>query len=278
MEKEAMDDWDDQEASHAFLSSLKKGDEVAVRDDLYDFQLLLDAVKLTRRKGIPFRLIDSGTLDILRLEWLANEGAAVYSSDPAPRSLQELERVGKACKRGGAFLSYFHNASLASKNGMTAIDLSGLMSLAAEGVYIFISSKEEKRDLGQLCALADRCRRGRSWLVYYHHGRLEGNLVELARNGAWIHIADSGLGGDAAEHTLLLDVTGAALASEANLVLHLNAEMEFYQLNDIQKAGAFLLFHSPLLDYRSPLKPLKEKASNQKLDPKAFYLYSKFFF
>ena len=51
-----------------FLSSIRKGQDITVRDDLFDFQLLLDSVQHSRRKGIPLRIVDSGTLDTIQLE------------------------------------------------------------------------------------------------------------------------------------------------------------------------------------------------------------------
>ncbi|MBN1222213.1 MAG: hypothetical protein JXB23_03120 [Candidatus Aminicenantes bacterium] len=279
MEKDAKNNAKDQEAeiSFAFLSSFKKGEDVTIRDDLYDFQLLLDAAKLTRSKGIPFRLVDSGTLDFLRLEWLAREGTFIYSSDQSPRKIEELERIGKSCKRGRSFLAYFQNGPLGSESEDHSSGFQGMLRLGDEGIYIFLSNRDEKREWKQLFDLADRCRRGGSWLVYYHHGELVGDLVELAGNGAWIHVAGSSLiNGE--DPSLLFEIIKSAVTSDANLVFHAIEEMGFYLVNDILKAGAFLLFQSTLLDYRSPLKPLEEKASGKKLDMRAFYLYETFFF
>jgi hypothetical protein len=101
--------------------------------------------------------------------------------------------------------------------------------------------------------------------------------VELARNGAWIHVEDSCLKG-ADEYGLLLDVFRAAHSGGTNCVLHLERELEYYPLKDIQKAEAIILFKSKLIDYRSPLKFLQEQASHPKLDARAYYLYSTFFF
>jgi len=149
--------------------------------------------------------------------------------------------------------------------------------LGAEGIYIYLSNREEKRDWKQLFDLADCCRRGGSWLVYYHHRELEGAMVELARNGAWIHLTDSSLKKEE-DHSLLFEIINTAVASGAKLVLHTYGEMDYYLARDVLKAGACLLFKDSLLDYRSPLKPLEEKASKIKLDARAFYLYAAFFF
>jgi hypothetical protein len=263
--------------SFSFLSSIRKGQDITVRDDLLDFQLLLDAVKLSRRKGIPFRIVDSGSRDVIQLEWLAAEGAIIYTSDDAERELDTLQQINKACKRGNSFLACLQNGPLKLDSESAAGEWEDLMALGAEGTYIFLSNRENKRDVTQLGILADQCLRGGSWLVYYHHGELEAALVELARNGAWIHVGDSCLKG-ADEHSLLLEVIRAAHSAGTNCVFHLERELEYYPLKDIQKAGAIMLFKSKLIDYRSPLKSLQEQASHPKLDARAYYLYSTFFF
>jgi len=265
------------EKAFSFLSSIGKGQDITVRDDLYDFQLLFDVVKRAYRKGIPFRIVDSGSLDVIQLEWLAAEGAIVYTSDDASRELDDLRLINKACQQRNSFLAYLHKGPLHQEAESAIGDLEYMMGLAAEGAYIFLSNKENKRDLTQLGLLADHCRRGGSWLVYYHHGDLSSDLMELARNGAWIHLEDSCLK-EADDLRLLLDLIGEARSAGTKCVFHLERELEYYPLKDIQKGGAVLLFKAKLIDYRSPLKPLQEKASLPKLDARAYYLYSLFFF
>jgi len=279
MEKETRNGSTDQgaEMSYDLLPALKKGETVTLRDDLLDFQLLLETAKLSRRKGIPFRIVDSGSLDILRIEWLASEGAVVYSSDQAMRKTEDLERLGKSCKKAGAFLAYFQHKAFGPDTEAISAEFQKLMKLGAEGIHLFLSNKEEKRDWRPLCDLADRCRSRGSRLVYYHHGPIEEAMNELARNGGWIHIEDNSLNGEDSS-SMLLAVIASARSAEANVVLHTSEKADFYLLKDVLEAGAFLLFRSPLLDFRSPLKPLEEKASQKKLDAMAFYMYETFFF
>jgi hypothetical protein len=65
------------------LASVTQDPILTVRDDLYDFSSLLDAVKLRRKQRLNtrFRLVDSGALSLAQVEWLASEGADVYTSD-----------------------------------------------------------------------------------------------------------------------------------------------------------------------------------------------------
>jgi hypothetical protein len=263
--------------SFSFLSSIQEGQDLTVRDDLLDFQLLLDSAKLSRRKRIPFRIVDSGSRDVIQLEWLAAEGATIYTSDDAKRELAALQQINKACKQSNSFLAYLHNGHLNQESESASRDWDDLMGLGAEGAYVFLSNRDDKRDVTQLSILADQCRGGGSWLVCYHHGELEIALVELARNGAWIHVEESCMKG-VDDHRLLLEVIREALSAGTNCVFHLERELEYYPLKDIQKAGAIILFKSKLIDYRSPLKPLQEQASHPKLDARAYYLYSTFFF
>jgi hypothetical protein len=83
---------------------------------------------------------------------------------------------------------------------------------------------------------------------------------------------------EADEHSLLLEIIRSARSAGTNCVIHFEKESDYYPLKDIQEAGAVMLFKSKLIDYRSPLKPLQDKAAHPNLDPRAYYLYSTFFF
>lgn len=276
-EEKNMQESAEAEKSFSFLSSIRKGQDITVRDDLFDFQLLLDAAKLSRRMGISFRVVDSGSLETVQIEWLAAEGAIVYTSDDAKREVDSLRLINKACQRGKSFLACFHNGPLNKESESAVDDWESLAGLGDEGAFVFLSNRKYEREAIELVDLADHCRRGGSWLVYYHHGDLQVSLAELARNGAWIHVEDSCLKGNA-ELSLLLDVIRESHSAGTNCVFHLESEMEYYLLKDIQKAGAVILFKSKLIDYRSPLKSLQEQAAHTKLEARAYYLYSSFFF
>jgi hypothetical protein len=264
---------DTPEKAFALLSSVTQDPILTVRDDLYDFSLLLDAVKL-RRKQKPssrFRLVDSGALSLAQVEWLAAEGADVYTSDEVGKNLQELENIQYACMKGHTLLAYLHNIALESEEEST-LGLSGLKSLGADGVYLYLSNKDQKRNLSDLIILSDLCQRGQSRLVYYHHKDLDPDLFELGRAGAWVHVSDNSINAPD-DVTQLTDVIHAARNSGSNLCLHVERGTESLFLEDLQKAGAVLIFKSALIDYRSPLRPLEEKARKQKIDSSAYFLY-----
>ncbi len=255
------------------LSSVVQDPVLTVRDDLYDFSLLLDAVRLHGKQRVDsrFRLVDSGALNLAQVEWLAAEGADVYTSDEVGKNVQELESIQYACKKGQTLLAYLYDGAFEGDEE-SSFDLSALKKLGASGVYIYLSNKERKRDLSDLILLADLCQKGKSRLVYYHHGDIEAALFELGRAGAWIHLSDNSI--NAAEDvTELADVIRVARRSGSNVCVHVEGETGYLLLEDLQKAGAFLIFRSALIDYRSPLKFLEDKARKQKLNPSAYYLY-----
>lgn len=100
------------EGSYEILSWANEGEDITIRDDQYDFPWVLDAVRRCRKRGFRFRLVDSGKFDISQLEWLGKAGADFYTSDGSRPSVFELELMNKACRRGRAFVAYFHYGPL----------------------------------------------------------------------------------------------------------------------------------------------------------------------
>jgi len=264
---------DTPDKAFALLSSAAEDPILTVRDDLYEFSLLLDAVKLRRKQKTSsrFRLVDSGALSLVQVEWLAAEGADVYTTDEVGKNFKELESIQYACRKGHTLLAYLHSIGLESDEE-SSLGFLELQSLGAGGIYIYLSNKDQNRNLSQLILLADLCQRGQSRLVYYHHKSLNPALFELARAGAWIHISDNGLS-PPDDMALLTDIIQSARKSGSNLCLHVERGTESLLLEDLQKAGAVLIFKSTLIDYRSPLRAIEEKARKRKLDSSAYYLY-----
>ena len=96
--------------------------------------------------------------------------------------------------------------------------------------------------------------------------------MELGRNGAWIHIADQSLVGEESQ-SLIRDIVVCAHSAGSNLVLHWDDGAKFSLLDDIVKAGAMVLFKSPLFDFKSPLKVLERRIRRKRLDFRAYYLH-----
>jgi len=263
------------EKAYELLSWAGKGTDITVRDDQHEFPWLLDSVKLCRKKGARFRLVDSGKLDRFQLEWLAGAGADLYTSDEARAEVSELEHVNRACQKGGAFVAYFHNGPLESEEESSSISFLDLKDMGRSGIYFYLSNREMKREISRLNELAHACRKGGSWLVYYLHGSLENSLEDLARNEPWIHVTDQ-IFQEPEDPALVLDKVRAAVSAGAKLILHVEKGLDISLLRDVINTQAFVLFKSSLFDYRSPFRALERKTRKRKLDFRAYYLYPAF--
>ncbi len=261
--------------AYEFLSRADKGTDITVRDDQYEFPWILDSVKLCRKKGARFRLVDSGKLDRSQLEWLAGVGADLYTSDEARAEGSELEHVNNACQKGGAFIAYFHYGPLESEEEPSSVSFFDLNDMGRSGIYVYLSNREIKREISKLNELAHACRKGGSWLVYYLHGPLEDSLEELARNETWIHVTDQ-IFQEPEDPALVLDKVKTAVSAGAKLILHVEKGLDFSLLRDVIKTQAFVLFKSSLFDYKSAFRALERKSRKRKPDFRAYYLYPTF--
>ena len=255
------------------LSRATSGTDITIRDDQNDFPAFQDSARLCREKSGRFRLIDTGKFSVFELEWLAQAGADIYTSDEARPKKAEVELLARACSKGQAVVAYFYQGSIRrNKEGVSAAP-SVLRGISQSGAYLHLSNRDGERDFSLLSELAYACRKGGAWLVYYHHGRPADGLKDLAGSGGWIHLSDQGFkyGEDAA---LLFDVAKQAAAAGAGLVLHVEEAASASALRDVLQAGAFVLFKIPGLDYKSPLWPLQQQARRKDLDFRAYYLYT----
>ncbi len=261
--------------SYELLSWAGKGRDITVRDDQHEFPWLLDSVKLCRKKGARFRLVDSGKLSLFQLEWLAEAGADLYTSDEARAEASELEQVNRACQKGGAFVAYFHHGPLESEEESSSLSFFDLKDMARSGIYFYLSNREMKRDISKLNELAHACQKGGSWLVYYLHGSIENSLEDLAGDETWIHVTDQ-IFQEPEDPTLILDKIRSAMSAGARLILHVEKGLDLSLLRDVMKTQVFVLFKSSLFDYRSPLRALERKTRKRKPDFRSYYLYPNF--
>jgi len=268
MEKESTREQEQKfpEKGYGLLAVAAYGMDLTVRDDQYEFQWLLYIIKANRRRRQQrFRLIDSGKLDVFKLEQLGKEGADFYTSDKVRAKQEEIELINRACRKGSAIVAYSYQNS-------EETSFSTLEELGRCGVYLHLSNRKTKHDFSKLSSLADSCQRGGSWLVYYHYGPLEPSLEDLARNSAWIHISDVSLK-EPKDSELLLEILRARTQKRTNLVLHVEKAWKASQLRDIIKAGAVVLFQSTPSDFKSPLRSLERESQKKKLDFRSYYLY-----
>lgn len=257
-------------ASELF-SLLKKKQNITVRDDQYDFSMLFDAVRQFRDRRYRFRVIDTGRFDPFELEWISGHGADLYTSDETRSNVHDLELISAASRKGNAFVSYLINGKW-DVGGEDDQTFSDLINVGRCGAYLHLTNRQQPRDILQVARLAYNCTQSGSWLVYYHHGPLEKSLLELGSNGAWIHMTDQSLEGEESQ-AMIRDIVLSARSAGSNLVLHWDNGNNFSLLDDIVKAGAVVLFKSPLFDYKSPLKVLEKGIRRKRLDFRAYYLH-----
>jgi len=242
------------------------------RDDQYELPILLDEIKFNQKIKNRFRLVDSGRFDRSQLEWLLEAGADFYSSDEFRRDPQELNGLQSACQKGKSILAYLINDSFAPEDEEKTSRFTDLCSLGQNGIYLFVSNRDQVRDYSQMASLAVNCRDGGSRLICYVHGALDPALLETARNGAWIHVSDHSLK-EESDNKLLLEVLESARLKGANLVLHVDKGLDYPVLRDIIGGGAWIRFKKDQIDYRSPLKELQLIAEKSQLDFRSYYLY-----
>jgi hypothetical protein len=248
--------------------------DLVLRDDQAEFYTVLDEVRRRRARGARLRLIDSGAFSVLELERLGLAGADLFTSDKAGRTPADLFILNKAARKGGGFVAHFHHGPLGAETA-AAFPMSALREAARDGVALFLSNKVSARGPEDLIVLAEEAREGGRRLGYYHHGPLNPDLLELAGRGVWIHVNAS----PEEESETVPRLAGLAAAAEAaggGLIVHLENAFSDTACEDLLAAGAYLLFRTPPSDYRSPLRPIEEKAARRRLDPDASYLYSEF--
>lgn len=261
------------EGNFELLSLAASGQEITVRDDQYEFDWILDAVRLSRPKRRRFRLIDTGVLDCPQMEWIAKAGADIYTSDEARKDAQELLIINNACKHGKGIMAYFYYGPLGQEQHEKQDDkFSQLQDLGGNGIYIHMTNKDTEPDFSQLIQLAESSRKGGSWLVYYHYGALSSSLMLLKKSGAWVHISSQVLK-DEENRTFISELIQSERSAGSNLILHVKEELDRSIVREIMQAGAFVIFPPSRIGYESPYKDLEKKAARRRLDFRAYYLY-----
>jgi hypothetical protein len=249
--------------------------DLVLRDDQADADVIFDEARRRRERGERLRLVDSGRATTIELERLCLAGVDVFSSDKAGRSPDDWIILSKAAEKGGGSVAHFQHGPLVSDPSAGVPSLGDLKEAARLGLRLYLSNKTETRAPEDVIVLAEAARDGGRRLGFYHHGPQEPWLLELARRGAWIHVSPD-LTAAEAPTPLLLEIAAEAAARGAGLVVHVEQAASGTVLEDLREAGAYLLFRTPPSDYRSPLRPLEEKAARRLPDSTASYLYSEF--
>lgn len=277
MENETLKDRENKRIlrSYELLSKVKRTKVVHVRDDQYEFPWLLDSARISRKKGHRFGVIDTGKLDCLQLEWLAEAGADIYTSNEARPKPEELELLSRTVKKGKAIMVFFHHGALETEERENLASFGLLKKIGRNGVYIHLSNREREHNFSVLHELAFACRDGGSWVVYYHHGGFVPQVLDLARKGIWVHLSDKGLQSEE-EQSLFTEAIKTHHGRRLRFVLHVEKGLTKSFLKAALRAGAIVLPKGSITSRRSPLLALENKARKAKLDSKAYYLSTSF--
>jgi len=263
------------EKTFDLLRRAEQGLEITTRDDQYDFTAFLDASGAARRNGGRLRLLDTGRFGVFELEWLAEAGADLFTSDEARPNRPELGLLAKACSRGDSTIAFFMRRAVTGNGSDDVSSWGFLREIGRDGVDVHLSSREWERDLGELAETAHVCRKAGSRLVYYHHRALAAGLEALAGSGGWIHLLDESFE-DADSGTLLSDIINTASAAGSGVVLHLQKAHPVEALRDYLDAGATLLFGTPPSNPRTLLGSVEKAARKRRLDRRSYYIHASF--
>jgi len=244
-------------------------------DDQYDYDWFLDVLNRGKPRRVRFRLVDTGKFEGHQLEKMVGMGADLYTSDRVRKDVLELEFILKAAKSVGTIVAFLLQNEIVSEEKHNFIPLASLAHLGRQGLFFHVSNREKDRNLADLSQIGVQCRKGSSRLIYYHHGPMTPEFVDLAKEGVWIHMSNKSIQSED-DLFLFLDMTAAARTSGANCVLYVEKEMSFSFLHEAVKSPALVLFKTAPVDFKSSFKPLVDEAVSKHLDYRAFYLYSTF--
>ena len=249
---------------YTLIDRIKRGRELVVRDDQNTFEELLDAAREANPRKARFSVLDTGKLGAPELEWLAEAGAGIFTSDEARPDAAELVLVAKACARGGGAVALLVNGPLGARHG----------DLVRDGVILHVSNRERAVDLSALTELAETAKAGGGFLVYYHHGALVEDLAGLAASGARIHLSDKAL--EDKDLDLATALLEASRAGGGELILYIEKGMPLLFLRKLFDAGAVLFFKTPPSDRRSLMRGLERRAGKRRPASGSFYLQDAF--
>ena len=275
MENEEVNNDLEQDDLQSSINKISGEMDLTFRDDQHDYDWLLDSLRRGKPRGRRFRLVDSGKFEGHQLEKIVEMGADLYTSDCVRKDVLELEFILKAATFGGTIVASFLQNEIVSEEEHGFIPLASLAHLGRQGLFLHVSNREKDRNLSDLSQIAVECRKGSSSLIYYHHGRMIPEIVDLAKEGVWIHVSNKSIQSED-DLFLFLDMTAAARMSGANCVLYVEKEMSFSSLHQAVESPAIVLFKTTPVDFKSPLRPLVDEAKRKHLDYRAVYLYSTF--
>ncbi len=250
--------------AYALIDRIGRGRRFVVRDDQNTFEELLDAARASRERNERFGVLDTGKLGVSELEWIAEAGADIFTSDEARPNALELALMAKACARGGGAVALLVSGGLEGRH----------MDLARDGIILHVSNRERAVDPLALAELSRSARSGGGSLVFYHHGAPAPELEGLASAGGHIHLSDKAL--EEKDLDLMATLLEASRAGKGEVLLYIEKGMPVRFLGALFDAGAVLIFKTPPSDRRSLMRGLERKAAKRRPDPGSFYMQDAF--
>jgi len=250
--------------AYELIDRIKKDRDVVVRDDQNTFEELLDAARAARPRKARFGVLDTGKFGVPELEWLAEAGAGIFTSDEARPNAAELVPVVKACARGGGAVALLVNGPLGASHD----------DMIRDGVVLHVSNRERAVDPAALTDLAGAAKAGGGFLVYYHHGALVEDMAGLAAAGARIHLSDKAL--EDKDLDIMIALLEASRSGGGEIILYIEKGMPLQFLRKLFDAGVVLFFKTPPSDRRSLMRGLERKAEKRRPHPGSFYLQNTF--
>jgi hypothetical protein len=261
--------------TYELMDRVRTRRDLVIRDDQFDREALLDAVRYAGRRRIRLSLLDTGRFGLEDVEALARGGARVLTSDDVRPRAGEWEILAAACRKGGTRLCVFWNGPLPAAEAASGLTFRALGDLLERGLDFHISDRAHPRDAGALAALAAAARKGRAYFVLYHIGPLAADLALPAGRRAWVHFSDASIPAKP-EALLAVEIARTAARAGSRAVVHVERGLPLELLEGLWAAGAALVFTTPPSDDRSLLRPVERRALRRKLPARAFYLSTAF--
>jgi hypothetical protein len=261
--------------TYELMDRVRMRQDLVIRDDQFDYEALLDAVRYADRRRIRLSLLDTGRFGLTEVEALARGGARILTSDDVRPRADEWAVLLEAGHRGGTHLCVLWNGPLPAAEAASGPTLQALEDLLARGLDFHISDRTHPRDAGNLAGLAAAAKKGRAYFVLTHVGPLVADLAVPAAHRAWVHFSDAAIV-DEPGAVLAVEVARAAARGGSRAVVHVERGLPLDLLEGLWAAGAALVFLTPPSDARSLLRPIERKALRRKLPARAFYLSTAF--
>ena len=261
--------------TYELMDRVRMRQDLVIRDDQFDHEALLDAVRYAGRRRIRLSLLDTGRFDLAQVEALARGGARILTSDDVRPRADEWGILVAASRRGGTRLCVLWNGPLPAAEAASGPTLQALEDLLARGLDFHISDRTHRRDARSLTGLGAAARKGKAYFVLTHVGPLVAELAGPAGHRAWVHFSDAAIT-DEPGAALAIEIARAAAGAGSRAVVHIERGLPLELLEGLWAAGAALVFLTPPSDDRSLVRPIERKALRRKLPARAFYLSTAF--